>query len=618
MSTDNRFATRRAIALHASALATLAVAGMPALAQAPAQPPKAAEIAPPIQPDARTGEILAARKALLAKITPVTDEMLKNPPPGEWLQWRRTYDEHGFSPLDQINKQTVGAMRPAWTWSLPAGTSENTPLVHDGVLFVFGTGDRVQALDATNGDLLWEYGRQLPTGTSVNGQNGIKRNFAIYGDKLYLSTTDSHIVTLDVKTGKEVWDHAFPDADKFRITSGPLLVKGKIIQGVASCPAGGCYIIGMDANDGKELWRFNTVAQPGQPGANSWNNLPLDQRWGGSVWTTGSYDPDLNLVYYGTGNTYAWQQLTYGAPGPKPKGTNADGLYIDSTVALNPDTGKLAWHYQHLPQDYWDLDFAFEQQIATLPFKGKNRRVVMTTGKMVITDVVDAATGQWLFSLDQGLQNIVKSIDPKTGKKTYNPEAIPDLTRQRRNLQCSAGYGAKNWPSNSYDASTGLLYITIAEVCGESLPKAWKPGDPYTGGGMETRIARYQPGSDGNIGRVDAVDLKTQKTVWSKRQRAPVTSAALATAGGLIFAGDSDRYFKAYDSATGDVLWQTRLNDAVNSYPISYSVNGKQYVAIVAGFGGPRIGNLHQLTTEVQTPRGNSAALWVFEVPEKK
>jgi alcohol dehydrogenase (cytochrome c) len=578
-----------------------------------------AKVAPPIQPDAKTGEVLKQRQDVLARITPVTDAMLKDPAPGEWLQWRRTYDAHGFSPLQQINKENVHSLRSAWTWSLPAGTSETTPLVHDGVLFVFGTGDRIQALDATNGDLLWEYTRQLPAGTQTGGQNGVKRNFAIYGDKLYVSTSDSHVITLDVKTGKMVWDHAFPDSKDFRMTSGPMIVNGKVIQGVASCPAGGCYLIGLDANTGDELWRFNTVARPGQPGENTWNGLPLEERFGASIWTSGSYDPDLNLVYYGTGNTYGWQLLQRGAsPGNKKRGVNKDGLYIDSTIAVNPDNGKLAWHYQHLPEDMWDLDFAFEQQIVKLPGKGKQQKVVVTTGKMVITDAMDAATGKWAFSLDQGLQNIVKSIDPKTGKKTYDPIAIPDMTAQRRNLQCPAGYGAKNWPANSYNADTNIVYITIAEVCGESLPKVYGPGEKYTGGGQETRIARYQPGSDGNIGRIDAVNLATQKTVWSIRQRAPVTSAALATAGGVLFAGDSDRWFSAYDDATGAMLWQTRLNDAVNSYPITYSVGDKQYVAIVAGYGGPRIGNLHQLTTEIQTPRGASAALWVFELPEKK
>jgi len=593
----------------------IALAAAAALLSVSAQA-QTAGIAPPIKPDKQTGEIIAAREVVLGKLTPVTDAMLREPPPGEWLQWRRTYDSHGFSPLDQVNKSNVEQLRPAWTWSLPAGTTENTPLVHDGVLFIFGSGDRVQALDATNGDLLWEYVRMLPAGSGTGGQNGIKRNFAIYGDKLYVSTTDSHLITLNVKTGKVVWDHVFPDSKDFRITSGPLVVNGKVIQGVASCPAGGCYIIGLDANDGTELWRFNTVARVGQPGEDSWNGLPDNERWGASVWTTGSYDPALNLTYWGTGNTYGWQLLERGAP-TKRKVTK-DGLYLDSTVALNPDTGKLVWHYQHLPADYWDLDFAFERPIVTLPINGRDRRVVLSTGKMVITDAVDAQTGKWIFSKDQGIQNIVASIDPKTGKKTYDPMAIPDLSLQRRNLQCPAGYGAKNWPANSYNPATRVMFITIAEVCGESLPKSYAPTDKYTGGGQETRIARYQPGSDGNIGRVDAVDMVTQRTLWSKRQRAPVTSAALATAGGVVFAGDSDRYFKAYDQGTGEVLWQTRLNDAVNSYPISYSVNGKQYVAIVAGYGGPRIGNLHQLTTEIQTPRGASSALWVFELPERK
>ena len=577
-----------------------------------------AQVASPIQPDARTAQILKQRQAILGRLTPVTDAMLHDPPASDWLQWRRTYDAHGFSPLKQINKENVHTLRSAWTWSLAAGTSENTPLVHDGVLFVFGSGDRIQALDATNGELLWEYVRTLPGGTQTGGQNGVKRNFAIYGDKLYVATSDSHVITLDAKSGKLVWDHAFPDSKDFRMTSGPLIVNGKVIQGVASCPPGGCYIIGLDANTGNELWRFNTVARPGQPGEKTWNGLPLEQRWGASVWTTGSYDPELNLVYFGTGNTYAWQFLQRGAsPGSKQRGVTKDGLYIDSTVALNPETGKLAWHYQHLPEDMWDLDFAFEQQIINLPVKGKDRKTVVTTGKMVITDAMDAATGKWLFSTDQGVQNIVTSIDPKTGKKTYDPKAIPDMTAQRRNLQCPAGYGARNWPANSYNADSKIVYVTIAEVCGESLPKVYGPDDKYTGGGQETRIARYQPGSDGNIGRIDAINLETQKTVWSKRQRAPMTSAALATAGGVVFAGDSDRYFMAYDDATGEMLWQTRLNDAVNSYPISYSVGDKQYVAIVAGYGGPRIGNLHQLTTEIQTPRGASAALWVFELPQR-
>lgn len=599
------------------ALPLTLAAGLLVATAAAAQPP-----APPpaIEPDAKTAEVLGQRQALLSSVTPVTDAMLRDPPPTEWLQWRRTYDSQGFSPLNQINKQNVRALRPAWAWSMPAGTSETTPLEHDGVLFVFGNGDRVQALDATRGDLLWEYVRPGGGAAAAAGQGAIKRNFGIYGDKLYVGTADSHLVTLDIKTGKVVWDVQVADPKQhYQMSSGPLIVKGVVIQGITSCGGvqpGGCFIVGLDANTGKELWRFNTIARPGEPGDETWNSLPLEQRNGASVWTTGSYDPDLNLVYFGTGNTYNWQALAKGVNGKSStKPGVRDGLYLDSTVALNPETGKLVWHYQHLPQDMWDLDFAFEQQLVTVTVNGKPRRLVVTTGKTVIIDAMDAQTGKWAFTKDMGIQNVV-TIDPKTGKKTPNPAAVPDLSGKRYNLQCPAGYGAKNWPADSYDPSTKIVYLPLAEVCGESLPKMYGPNDKYNGGGQETRMARYLPGSDGNVGRLDAVNLETRQVVWSTRQRASITSAAVATGGGLVFAGDADRWFRAYDSATGKVLWEMRLNDAVNSYPITYSVKGKQYVAVVAGFGGPRIGNLHQLTTEIQTPRGGGAALWVFELPE--
>ena len=602
---------RTSDALTAALAAGLIAAGA---AHAQVNPGPPGTVPPPIQPDARTGEILAGRAALLAKLTPVTDAMLLSPSPDDWLQWRRTYDSQAFSPLNQINRSNVAGLRPAWSWSLPTGTSQVTPLVHDGVLFVMGMGDRVQALDAVRGDLLWEYVRQLPQGE----QPRLKRNIAIYGDRLYIATSDNHVVTLDVKTGKVVWDVEAASRE-YDISSGPLVAKGKVLQGITSCSRiqpGGCFIQALDANTGAKLWRFNTLARPGEPGGNTWNGLPLERRNGGAVWATGSYDPELDLLYFGVGNTYNWQELLKGqAPGNKQRGVTKDGLYLNSTLALNPDTGKLVWHYQHLPTDVWDLDWPFERQIATIPVKGRSHKVLFTTGKMVITDGLDAATGKWLFSKDQGIQNIVKSINPLTGEKSVDPMAWPDLTRQRANIQCPAGYGAKNWPANAYNPDTKIVFISIAEVCGESRPRDFST-QPYTGGGQETRMARYLPGSDGNIGRLDAVNLETQQTVWSIRQRASMTGAVLATAGGLVFTGDADRWFRAYDQATGKVLWEMRLNDSINAFPITYAVNGKQYVAIAAGFGGPRIANLRQLTTEIQNPRGGSAALWVFELPQ--
>jgi alcohol dehydrogenase (cytochrome c) len=573
-------------------------------------------VAPPLEPDARTGEILKQRAAVLAGVSPVTDALLLNPPVGDWLHARRTYNAHGFSPLNQIDRTSVRRLTTSWTWSLSPSTNQVTPLIHDGVLFLNSAGDRVQALDATNGDLLWEYTRP-PSAGGRQGRAEVHRNIAIYDRLIIYATDDNHLVALDARTGKQVWDQGFASSDGWRMTAGPLIVNGKVIQGVSNCAAGGCPIIALDARTGKEVWRFYTIARAGQPGGDSWNGLPDEQRFGASVWTVPSYDPELNLIYVGTGNTYHWQELVKGGPNKAP-GTTRDGLYINSTLALNPDTGELKWAYQHLPQDYWNLDFAFERTIATMSVNGVPRKVVCTTGKLVWTDCVDAANGKFVLSHDHGLQNIVKSYNPETGRKTYFDEAIPDLTGQRRNLQCSAGYGSKNWPAGSYNAATGVVYTSLAEVCGESAPTMFGPNDKAYVGAQETRIARYQPGSDGNVGRLDAVNWATNKIIWSVRQRASMISAVLATAGGVVFAGDADRWFRAYDQSTGAVLWKTRLNDVVNAYPVTYSVRGKQYVAVVAGCcGNGRLNNLHQLTPEIEAPRGFASALWVFELAER-
>lgn len=589
--------------------------------ETPAQAEKAAPtvgevgIAPRIQPDAKSGEVVAMHKALLDKVSPVSSAMLLSPPPSEWLQWRRTYNDHGFSPLEEISRDNVGKLQTAWSWSIAPSTTEDTPLEHDGILYVYGAADHLQALDATTGDLLWEY-RRPPTRTAGR-QDSVHRNIALYENMVIFGTDDKHEVALNAKSGAVVWDHEFADGANWRMTAGPLVVKDKLIQGTAGCVAGGCPLIGMDANTGKELWRFYTVAHSDQPGGNTWNGLPDDQRFGASLWTTGSYDPDLGLVYFSTGNSYHWQELVKGGPDKNKRGTNRDGLYEDSTLALDPDTGKLKWYFQHLPQDYWDLDFAFEQTIATLQVNGKPLKVVCSTGKMVWTDCVDAATGKFVLSQDEGLQNIVKSYDPKTGRKTYNEEAIPDLTGHRRNLQCSAGYGDKNWPAGSFDAATGIDYSSLGEVCGESAPIMFGPNTHAYTSNEEIRIARYQPGSDGNIGRLDAVDWAAKKVIWSVRQRGVITSAVVATKGGVLFAGDIDRWFRAYDSSNGKVLWKTRLNDVVNAYPITYAVNGHQYVAVVTGCcGNGRVNNMLQLTPEIQLPHPSSSVVWVFALPD--
>jgi len=539
----------------------------------------------------------------LDKLTPVTDAQLQNPPAGDWLTWRRTYDDLGFSPLKQIDRTNVAGLRVAWTWSLPNGPNEATPLVHDGVIFVHSFGDRVQALDAVTGDLLWHYARELPEGA----RPGVKRNLSIYGSTLLVPTSDSHIVALDSKTGRIVWDHAVGDFKQYRVSGGPLVAKGKVMLGVTGRSSGGNYILALDCVTGEEAWRFYTIARPGEPGGDSWNGLPLEKRNGASVWTAGSYDPTLNLAYFGVAQTYDTGPLLH--PVNQPGVTN-DGLYTDSTLAINPDTGKLVWHFQHMANDQWDLDWAFERQLIKLPMNGTTRTVAVTAGKEAIYDAVDAATGNYAFSIDLGLQNVVTAIDPKTGAKTINPKVVPGDGETK--MVCPHAGGAKNWIPSSYNPDTKMLYIPLTESCMDLTPTPEGKRASLSSGVNWT--LRPRPDSDGKYGRVEAINLMTREVVWTQRQRAPQTTGALATAGGIVFTGSMDRFVRAYNDSNGKVLWEMRLNDIPNSCPIAYSVSDRQYIAVVVGGGGAIPATWPPLIPEIQNPPEHGAALWVFEL----
>jgi len=543
----------------------------------------------------------------LDKITPVTSETLLDPRPEDWLTWRRTYDEHGYSPLKQINRKNVGDLHVAWAFSLPSGMNEETPLVHDGVLFIQGFGDKVQAIDAVTGDLLWQYSREAPKGLVIDQ----KRNLGIYGDRLFTPTSDSHVVALDVKTGDVVWDREIADTNTgARITGGPLVVNGKVIQGTSGRALGGNFIVGLDYETGKELWRFNTIAGPGQPGADSWNGLPFEKRSGASVWTAGSYDKALNLVYFGTAQTYDTAPLLH--PAHQPGLTN-DALYTDTTLALNPDTGKLVWYFQHLPNDQWDFDWAFEQQVITLPVNGVPRKLVITAGKPALFDAMDAATGKYAFSVDSGLQNFITAINPETGAKTINPEAMPGDGKVH--MVCPSMTGARSWMPTAYNPETKMLYTALTESCMDVIPVG-PGGHGFLSSGVRWGM-RAPPGSDGKFGRVQAINLETKKVVWADRRRAPQTSGVLATAGGIVFSGSFDRKIRAYDDLTGKLLWEEGLNDVPTAPPITYSVNGKQYVAVVVGNGNAQASSWPPLVPEIHNPPDRGAAIWVFELPER-
>lgn len=541
---------------------------------------------------------LAELRAPLDKLTPVTDAMLRDPAPGDWLMWRRTYNGWGHSPLAQINRDNVRNLRVAWTWGMNStGYTEFTPLVHDGILFLWNFGEKIQALDARNGNLLWEYTHPVPANFVRETFYRTKRAVAIGGNKLIFPTVDMRIVALDVKTGVPVWnvstDSVTPagmrEVGAQRVyNGGPLVVNGKVIMGASGCAPGGapssigCFITAHDLETGRELWRFNTIAQPGEPGGDTWNNLPAEKRWGASVWTPPSYDPELNLLIVGTGSPYPWSSVERGTYNPEGGGNHGDILYTSSTLALNPETGKLVWYYSHLPNDTFDQDYAFERLIVPIQWQGQRRKVVITAGKPAVIEVLDTATGKFLYARDPGAQNIF-TFDPVTGVKTLLPPGPPDGIRR-----CPNNNGARNYLAGAYSPSTNRYYISVNDVC--------------TGKGGET--------PDRMIG----MNVNTGEFEVDNAARVVQSSAKLTTAGGLLFSGAADRYFRAFDDRDGKLLWETRLQDVPNAFPITYMVDGRQYVAMIAGNPGLIGSGAARATPELQRPTPTSV-LWVWELP---
>ena len=450
----------------------------------------------------------------------------------------------------------------------------------------------------------------LPQGRQVS----LKRAIAIYGDKLYIATSDMHMVALDIKTGHLAWDQEIVEKGAplgEGATGGPLVAKGKVMIGTTgrSVP-GGAQIVAFDAQTGALAWRFHTIARPGDPGDNTWNGLPVEKRNGGSVWVPGTYDPALGLAYFGVAQTYDTAPLRIRVNQP---GITNDALYTDSTVAINPDNGKVAWHFQHLPNDQWDMDWIFEHQLIKLPVNGQERTAVVVGGKAAMYDVLDAETGKFIFSYDSGLQNIITAVDPVTGAKKIDVSKIPGDGEVK--MVCPHVDGARSWLAASYNPDTNLLFTPMVEVCMDLVPVA-----PGGRGLLSTGVQpspRPRPGSDGKFGRLEAVNLKTRKLVWMARGRAPISSSVLDMAGGVVFSGTNDRFIHAYDDSTGRLLWETRLNDMPSSSPISYMVNGKQYLAVVVGGGGWQTLGYPRLTPELALPTDRSSSIWVFALPDK-
>jgi alcohol dehydrogenase (cytochrome c) len=517
---------------------------------------------------------------------PIDEQLLLNPPAADWLMWRNQYDLSGHSTLDQINRDNVADLQQAWSIPLSSGNNMTTPLVHDGVMFIADTDNILLALDARNGRQLWRYQHES------ENFDGRRQGIALYGDRVFVPHNDLDLVALDVHTGGVVWETAIatpvqnPQRGYYSLRGAPMVAGGVLIQGVGATmvPMGG-FIVGLDIESGEERWRFQTVAAPGTPGGNSWNNLPAAARSGGSVWNSGSYDAELDLVFFGSAPTYDTGPLLNDLG---MEGVSNDALYTNATMALRPGTGELVWYFQHMPNDQLDLDWVYERQLAELEIEGQQRKVVFTAGKMALYDVVDATTGEYLDSIDLGVQNVVSAVDPLSGEKTVNPDAVPN--RESNHLICPYFLGGRNWQAGAYDPDTQMLYLPVLEMC--MMAGKMAEGTLLTTGIESSPAPR--PDSDGQFGRLQAINMKTGELAWRHREVTPPSTPLLSTAGGLVFGGNLDLSFKAFDADSGEVLWQTRMDNFPSSFPITYAVDGKQYLAIVKGqpsrYGGTLLG----------------------------
>ena len=522
---------------------------------------------------------------------PVTDAMLENPDPADWLSWRRTLDGWGYSPLDQINTDNVHQLQLVWAWQLGPGNSQPTPLVHDGVMYIPNPGNIVQAVDAVTGDRLWQYTRERrtrPDRPDAPPSRG-SRSIAIYGDKIYLNTSDAHIVALDVATGEVAWDHTVADrALGYRYTSGPIVARGTIVAGMTGCQNyknDVCFISGHDAETGEELWRTSTVARPGEPGGDTWGDLPLMYRAGADSWIPGSYDPQTNLTYWSTSQPKPWARVS--------RKTDGDALYSNSVLALDPATGDLEWYYQFVPGETHDLDEVFESVL----IDHDGRRSLFKMGKLGILWELDRTTGAFVAAHDLGYQNVL-DVDPQTGQVTYRPGMIP---RAGVELEFCPNFGGiRNWYASAYHPGTQALYIPIHPTCvtGVFTELEQEVGNNYYANrGWRSQGTTAHPDSPDHRGHLIAMDITTGEILWRHSMATRPRSAALTTGGGLVVGADTDRYLYIHDVANGDVLFQTRLPASVQGFPITYAVEGRQYLAVPVG------GN-------------RSNAIYVFALPE--
>ncbi len=539
---------------------------------------------------------------------PVSTEDLADPPEEDWLHWRGNPQSWGYSPLSQIDTENVEDLQIAWVWAMHPGTNQHAPLVRDGIMYLSNPVNIIQALDARDGTLLWEYRRVFPDGRSNEGRQGVGsqlRTLAIWEDLLFVSTRDAHLVALDATNGTVRWETRLGDSSLgFTNASGPVVANDVVVNGINGCQQfkeEPCFITGHDARTGRELWRTYTIARPGEPGGDTWGNLPLEFRGGGDVWNGGSWDPTLDLVFFGTAQAKPWVAASRGT-------AEADStLYANSTLALDPQTGDIVWYRQHAPGESLDLDTGFEQVVLDLD----GRPLLMTGGKDGLIWTLDRRDGSYVGVQETVYQN-VWNIDTETGSLQYREDITSAGVGDWISV-CPSTSGGKNWPAMGYHPDTRLLVIPLSQSCMEISGRevAMELG---SGGTAADRAFFAPPGKEGLLGKLAAYDVATMREVWSIEQPASFLTGALTTGGGLVFAGDYDRWIRAYDIRNGEVLWQTRLGTAVMGFPITFAIDGVQYLAVGTTRGGGSPSNVPDvLTPELSAPDGANA-LYVFRL----
>lgn len=544
----------------------------------------------------------------LIDYNPVTAERLLDPEPRNWLMYRGTYDSWGYSSLDQIRPDNVADLIPAWTFSTGVEEAhQSPPMVNDGIMFITTPENQVLALDARTGDLIWRYRRELPD--DLMQLHPTNRGVALWSDRVYLATVDAYLIALDARTGEVMWEREVENyLSGYYMTLAPLVVDGKVMIGMSGGDLGiRGFIQAFSADAGEPLWKTYMVPGPGEQGHETW---PGDtwKRGGVSIWVTGSYDPETQLAYWGTGNAGPWI-------GDQRSG---DNLYATSVLALDISTGEVRAHHQYHWNDSWDWDEVSAPLLIDIERGGKKIKTLVHAGRNGYLWLLERSAEdiRFLDATPFVRQNVFIGLDPESGRPEYDPTKVP-RTGSRVEF-CPSIWGGKDWPPSAYNPKTRYLYIPANEnLCGAFTgePAKYQRGDLYLG--MQFSTIEVFPHEDAahHIGELQAWDLAAGEKVWTVEFPFHNWGPVLATGGGLVFSGGTnDRYFRAFDAATGEILWKQRTNSGIVGVPSSYEIDGVQYIAVQSGWGVDAQRKQEFLdkafATKTHVPQGG--VLWVF------